>query len=163
MNSCPKCGAARVASDIECPECGVIYAKVEMSPAQKAASRVLDSPQNKKQILPDEAKSDIKEKSLPAAIGLNLLLPGAGYFYMERYVLGLLALCLIGMMLFTMPLIFAFGAGLSMNLIMAIDMIILNNKRTKEAERMNSIKCPQCAELIKREAKVCRYCNTQLK
>ena len=37
---------------------------------------------------------DTREKSLPLAIGLNLVLPGAGYMYMGRIALGIGALSL---------------------------------------------------------------------
>jgi len=37
----------------------------------------------------------IKDKSLPFAIGLNLLLPGAGYMYMGRVILGIGALLVV--------------------------------------------------------------------
>ncbi len=43
-------------------------------------------------------------KSIPLAIGLNFVLPGAGYMYMGRFIAG------IGCMLFLALLVFAGGA-----------------------------------------------------
>jgi hypothetical protein len=45
---------------------------------------------------------------------------------------------------------------------MAIDMMILSNKRQKAIAAATTMRCPQCAELIKREAKVCRFCGVDL-
>lgn len=33
--------------------------------------------------------AEIKEKSIPLAIGLNLLLPGLGYMYMGKIIVGI--------------------------------------------------------------------------
>ena len=45
---------------------------------------------------------------------------------------------------------------------MAIDMVILNNKNKAVIAQETTKKCPNCAELIKREAKSCRFCNAEL-
>ena len=39
--------------------------------------------------------SAIKEKSIPLAIGLNFLLPGIGYMYMGKVIIGIAALLLV--------------------------------------------------------------------
>ena len=49
-----------------------------------------------------------------------------------------------------------------LNIIMAIDMVLLANKNKKKIAEETSMKCPTCAETIQREAKVCRFCNTVL-
>jgi len=36
--------------------------------------------------------SELKEKSIPLAIGLNFLLPGVGYMYMGKVVVGIAAM-----------------------------------------------------------------------
>jgi hypothetical protein len=56
-------------------------------------------------------------------------------------------------------LLLAIPTWLAMNIMMAIDMLILSkrNKAKIIAETMK--KCPACAELIKKEAKICRFCN----
>ncbi len=46
-----------------------------------------------------------------------------------------------------------------MNAIMAIDMVILGRKKEQEYEETTMMKCPKCAELIKKEAKVSKHCG----
>jgi len=105
--------------------------------------------------------AELKEKSIPLAIGLNILLPGVGYMYMGKLFLGIAAFLLILMMLLASPLIGG-AAWFSMNVIMAIDMVILGKKREKQISEGSTMKCPRCAELIKKEAKVCRFCNAPI-
>ena len=106
--------------------------------------------------------AEIKEKSIPLAIGLNLLLPGLGYMYMGKIIVGIAALLLI-VGIYAVSSVFAlFSTWLIMNVIMAIDMIILGKKRNKEYEEKTMMECPMCAELIKKEAKVCKHCGANL-
>lgn len=63
-----------------------------------------------------------KEKSLPLAIGLNLVLPGAGYMYMGRVIVGIGAMVFVSLILVTTGLFFIVPTWLGLNLIMAIDM-----------------------------------------
>ena len=46
-----------------------------------------------------------QERSIALAIGLNILIPGAGYMYMGRVILGFLALLLVTAIYLTTPLI----------------------------------------------------------
>ncbi|MHB1236355.1 MAG: hypothetical protein ACYCY7_02220 [Gallionella sp.] len=89
-----------------------------------------------------------KEKSLPLAIGLNLLLPGLGYLYMGKWIVGIFACLLIIGIYLTSALFFIVPTWLVMNIIMAIDMLILSNKNKKKVTEENMKKCPACAELI---------------
>lgn len=102
------------------------------------------------------------EKSLPLAIGLNILLPGLGYLYMGRWIIGIIGGFLIIAILATTPLATLLLVWLVLAAIMAIDMVILFNKRKTKIEQETSMKCPRCAETIRRDAKVCRYCHSEL-
>jgi len=104
----------------------------------------------------------LKEKNLALAIGLNLLLPGLGYMYMGKIIVGIAAVLLIIGIYATTSLLYIAPAWIAMNAIMSIDMIILNNKNKKTFLEQNTIKCPSCAEMIQKDAKICRFCNTQL-
>jgi uncharacterized protein YecT (DUF1311 family)/TM2 domain-containing membrane protein YozV len=103
----------------------------------------------------------VKEKSLPLAIGLNFLLPGLGYMYMGKLFVGIFTCLLIGTIYFTTPLFLVIVMWFVLNLIMLIDMLILSGKNKKALVTQNTKKCPNCAELVQREAKVCRYCNVK--
>ncbi len=103
----------------------------------------------------------VKEKSLPLAIGLNLLLPGIGYMYMGKWIVGIFACFLIVGIYASTGMLFVVPTWIGLNVIMAIDMIILSNKNKKKVAEALTRKCPNCAELIQREAKMCRFCNTK--
>ena len=108
-------------------------------------------------------KSDaIEEKNLPLAIGLNILLPGLGYMYMGKWVVGFLACLLVLGLYAATGLLYVVPTWIGLNAIMAIDMFILDGKNKKRIAEATMMKCPNCAETIKREAKICRYCNTKL-
>jgi hypothetical protein len=98
-----------------------------------------------------------KHKSLAVAILLNFVIPGGGYIYMGRWVLGIATLFVVVAMLLIFPL-----GIIGYWIWMAIDMLILSNKRQNQIISATTKKCPYCAELIQREALVCRYCHHDL-
>mgnify|MGYP006424190985 CR=1 FL=1 len=71
-------------------------------------------------------------KSLPLAIGLNLLCPGLGYMYMGKIIVGIGAALLVFMIYLTNVTAYIIPTWLIMNLVMALDMIILQNKEQKK-------------------------------
>ena len=98
----------------------------------------------------------LTEKSLALAIGLNVLWAGAGYIYYGRVALGIILMILIPVLAFmTSGLIWV-----GFLVIMIIDLIIMNNKHKKAVEAATTKKCPNCAEFVKVEAKICRFCNS---
>jgi ribosomal protein L32 len=100
-----------------------------------------------------------REKNLPLAIGLNLVLPGAGYVYLGRVLLGLLACLLVVAIMLSTDLMTVVPVWIGLNLIMAIDMWILHKKHREVLQAATLRKCPFCAELIQREARVCKHCG----
>lgn len=103
----------------------------------------------------------IKPKSLPLAIGLNLVLPGLGYLYMGRYIVGVIGGALVILMILTAPA-FAIHVWLVVNILMALDMWMLHNKRAKLIAEQETKVCPACAERIKIDATKCRFCGEEL-
>lgn len=103
----------------------------------------------------------VNEKSLPLAIGLNLLIAGAGYLYMGKWLVGIFAMLLITGILLTTSLDLVLPAWFILNLIMGLDMWILFRKRQAAVIQQSMKTCPNCAEQILKQAKICGFCNSK--
>jgi hypothetical protein len=70
----------------------------------------------------------VRETKVAVAIGLNFALPGLGYMYMDRVLLGFAALFLVIVVLASVD-VFLVPLWLTMNSLMAIDMVLLSRAR----------------------------------
>ena len=164
--TCKKCGD-RIVID---PSVALPPKQEDISTAAVASSEDMKPSENSQKLMQYreeksqsmKAEAEIKEKSTPLAIGLNLLLPGLGYMYMGKIIVGIAALILVIAIYATTSIFVLFFVWLIMNAIMALDMIILGKKRSTELEQKTMMKCHMCAELIRKEAKICKHCGAQI-
>jgi hypothetical protein len=99
----------------------------------------------------------ITDKSVGLGIGLNLLWPGIGYCYFGKYAIGIMCMIII-------PILAIPTAGffwLAYLVFMCIDMCNMGKKSQKDNLEAISMKCPECAEMVKKEATKCRFCGHQ--
>lgn len=105
-------------------------------------------------------KINAKRKSGALAAGLNLLLPGVGYMYCGRILLGIVVLPFTALMLWSQP-----QFGLVMMAILVIDGFLAAGRYNKEIDEQltSAMKtCPKCAEKVLPEAKICKHCKSDL-
>ena len=107
-------------------------------------------------------RSSPKLKSLPLAVGLNLLLPGAGYIYYGKWIVGFLGCALVLAIAASNSAQNAIVVWVMVSALMAIDMFILHGRNKKKAEEFQTAPCRSCAELIKVEARKCRFCGEEV-
>lgn len=109
-----------------------------------------------------------KKKDFATAILLNFFVPGAGYFYAGRPILGVVALLvlvglLIGFASTGSEQLLSYMGGLGV--IAAVDGYLTvkkHNTAIEESSQARLVACPHCAEKIQPEAKVCRFCNREV-
>lgn len=109
-----------------------------------------------------KTKAVVCEKSLPLAIGLNFIFPGLGYFYLGDAYRGVLAV-LVGMLiLLSSPIIFVIPVWIGLMAVFSVDMFTLYRKRERQIQAETMKTCPHCAELVLREAVLCKHCGSTL-
>ncbi|MBC2714854.1 MAG: hypothetical protein HF978_06030 [Desulfobacteraceae bacterium] len=97
-----------------------------------------------------------KSKSGSLAAGLNILLPGVGYLYCGRVILGIIVLPFVIGLIYVQPY-----AAITIWIVLIIDGFLAAGRYNKKLEaKINAAMktCPQCAEKIMPEAKVCKHC-----
>jgi len=168
-DTCPICGASHtVPGAAKLAEMRQRAEKERQEQAEREQrekkQREIQQAQQQKQQLLETKRKKAKPRSVPLAIGLNLVLPGLGYLYGGRVISFFAALlfCLF----IILPLAIARPILIliipMVHLIMALDLIWWIGRRNEKAREQNTQKCPYCAELIKPEAKLCRYCGSTL-
>ena len=98
-----------------------------------------------------------KKKSGLLAAGLNIILPGAGYIYCGRTILGIGAFILVLLIFLYYPYI-----SIGIWIILIIDGFLCAERYNKDLDakiKKQMKKCPMCAELVKPEAKICKHCH----
>ena len=99
-----------------------------------------------------------KRKSGALAAGLNLIIPGAGYIYCGRVILGIAAFILTVLLVLTL---FPYGA-ITIWIVLIIDGFLCADRYNKKLDikiESQKKKCPMCAELVQPDAKVCKHCG----
>ena len=97
------------------------------------------------------------QKSGLLAAGLNILLPGLGYMYCGRIFLGIIVFPFVVGLIYVQPF-----AAIAIWIVLIIDGFLAAGRYNKKLEqKINSAMktCPQCAEKIMPEAKVCKHCG----
>ena len=112
-----------------------------------------------------------EKKNVGTAVVLNFVLPGAGYMYVGKVVLGVVVLLLA--LLADFAAISGAGIGVEaagfLGVVGAIDGYLQATKYNErvdrekaEEEEDNLVRCPECAERIQRTARVCRFCQHRM-
>ena len=98
------------------------------------------------------------------AAAWNIFLPGAGYIYCGKILIGIVILPFFILIVYTTwsmtPLIVP-----SLWFVLIVDGFLAANRANKKIDsEISSLmkKCPQCAEKILPEAKVCKHCGSKL-
>lgn len=96
-------------------------------------------------------------KSMWVGFVMNLLIPGLGYGYFGRPWIGVA--CFI---IFTPLIILSYGvAWFFWALVMGLDMRKFQRAHERDILVATTKKCPNCAELVLKEARICRFCQTR--
>ena len=98
-----------------------------------------------------------KQKSGLVAAMLNLVIPGVGYMYCGRIFLGIIVFPFVILLIILSPFTLLF-----MWLILIVDGFLAAeryNRKLAQKIRSSLKTCPQCAEKVMPNAKVCRFCG----
>ncbi|MDD5014784.1 MAG: zinc ribbon domain-containing protein [Atribacterota bacterium] len=104
-----------------------------------------------------------RKKGWIAAV-LNLFLPGAGYIYCGKIFIGIIVLPFFILMFFSVGALAPFLIP-SLCFVLIVDGFLAADRANKKIDKKIGDlmkKCPQCAEKVLPDAKICKHCGSKL-
>jgi len=104
-----------------------------------------------------------RKKGWIAAV-LNLFLPGAGYIYCGKILIGIVVLPFFILILFSAGNLALFVVP-SLWFVLIVDGFLAADRANKKIDKKIGDlikKCPQCAEKVLPDAKICKHCGSKL-